>query len=406
MTITNIELLTDKDTVTLQARCKLRKLGWDTVYFTVDAKYREAVCRDASPFAAALLLPSMKQGEDLIIRGSISKQLYEGMQAIMQEVSAWGIGLKPIKIKADTIVADDYHPTETASFFSGGVDSFYTYLKHKHDKAKSHRVGTFIFVNNNFDVDPRNTPLWEQTINHIATIAQEEQVAVVVVKSNINSLGLLNPILSWDYIHGSCLAAVGLLLRKQFARIYIPSTHSVDEQIPWGSNLALDTHWSSEKTQFIHDGSETTRLNKVVTQLAKSPIALKHLRVCYMNVEGEYNCGRCDKCLRTMVNLYIAGALGKSQTFPRKLDLQRIATTPTIMGENLQIFHNENLAALRKRHLNPQLQDALESSIALTLRLKPSRAGKLRDKIAYLDHQYLRSYVYLSYNGLFGKKYS
>src|SRR5487761_1601268 len=29
---------------------------------------------DASPFAAALLLPSMKQGEDLIIEGSISDQ--------------------------------------------------------------------------------------------------------------------------------------------------------------------------------------------------------------------------------------------------------------------------------------------------------------------------------------------
>ena len=85
---------------------------------------------DASPFAAALLLPSMKQGEDLVIEGSISAQLYRGMHAIMQEVLKWDIGLQPIKIEADALVADPPRPQRSASFFSGGVDSFYTYLKH------------------------------------------------------------------------------------------------------------------------------------------------------------------------------------------------------------------------------------------------------------------------------------
>ena len=134
-----------------------------------------------------------------------------------------------------------------------------------------------------------------------------------MVRSNIQ--GLVEPILLWDYAHGGCLAAVGLFLRGAFHQIYIPSTHSVAEQIPWGSNLALDGHWSTEGTTFIHDGTEATRIEKVISQIARSPLALEHLRVCFANERGAYNCGKCDKCLRTMINLYAAGALEKSSTF-------------------------------------------------------------------------------------------
>jgi hypothetical protein len=75
----------------------------------------------------------MRQGEDLVIEGSVSAQLYRGMHAITQEVLKWDIGLQPIKIEAGALVADPPRPQRSASFFSGGVDSFYTYLKHKTD---------------------------------------------------------------------------------------------------------------------------------------------------------------------------------------------------------------------------------------------------------------------------------
>ena len=137
MIIKDTQLHRDDETTALSARCKIRKIGWDTVYFSIDNTMPDDyVHNDASPFAAALLLPSMKQGEDLVIEGSISAQLYHGMQAIMQEVLQWDIGLQPIKIEADSLAADPPRPQRSASFFSGGVDSFYTYLKHKTDPIK------------------------------------------------------------------------------------------------------------------------------------------------------------------------------------------------------------------------------------------------------------------------------
>jgi hypothetical protein len=404
MIIKDTRLNREAETTVLSARCKVRKIGWDTVYFSIgNTLPGDYIHNDASPFAAALLLPSMKQGEDLVIEGSISAQLYQGMHAIMQEVLKWDIGLQPIKIEADALIADPPPPQRSASFFSGGVDSFYTYLKHKTDPIEKDRIDSFILVNG-FDISRRNTQLWDRTLENIKSIAEADKVELIVVRSNIQ--GLVEPILLWDYSHGGCLAAVGLFLRGAFQQIYIPSTHAVAEQIPWGSNLALDGHWSTEGTTFIHDGTEATRIEKVISQVARAPLALEHLRVCFANERGAYNCGECDKCLRTMINLYVAGALQKSNTFPHHIDPDLVAAIPTIPGEHGGIFHTENLRALQERNLAPELQQAILTSMSNAVVMKPSRKEIFEDRLKYLDHVYARGNVYSVWDRLFGRKFS
>jgi hypothetical protein len=394
---------TDGATV-LSAACKVRKVGWDRVYFGLDnATQADYVQEDASPFAAALLLPSMRQGEDLIIEGRISGQLHKGMHAIMEEVLRWDLGLKPIKIEADSLAADPPSPRRSASFFSGGVDSFYTYLKHQADPAEADRISGFILVNG-FDIDRRNTRLWDRARQSVSSVAEADGVELVVVRSNIQ--GLVEPILLWDYAHGGCLAAVGLFLRGAFHQIYIPSTHSVAEQIPWGSNLALDGHWSTEGTAFIHDGTEATRLEKVSSQIARSSRALEHLRVCFANEKGAYNCGRCDKCLRTMINLYVAGVLEKSGTFPHHIDPQLVAAVPTIPGEHGGIFHGENLRALKEKNLAPELQQAISTSMSNAVVLKPGLRETIENRLKYLDHVYTGGYAYRLWDRLSGRTFS
>src|SRR5215472_907065 len=391
-------------TTVLTAKCKIRKLGWDRAYFSVDnTPAGDYVCNVAIPFAAALLLPSMRRGEDLSIEGSISEKLYQGMHAIMREVLRWDIGLQPIKIDATALVADRPRPRRSASFFSGGVDSFYTYLKHKTDQQQADRVDSLILVNG-FDINRRNVDLWDRALANIEAAAKADDVELIVVRSNIQNL--VEPILLWDYSHGGCLAAVGLFLRGAFHQIYVPSTHSVSEQIPWGSNLALDAHWSTEGTAFIHDGTEATRLEKVISQIARSPVALEHLRVCFANEKGAYNCGRCDKCLRTMINLFVAGALEKSGTFPHYIDPDLVATVPTIPGKHGGIFHTENLRALKEQNIAPALQQAISTSMENALVLKPTSRQIIEDRLKYLDHVYARGCTYFVWERLFGRKFS
>jgi hypothetical protein len=320
------------------------------------------------------------------------------MHAIMTEVVQWDIGLHPIRIEAAALVADRPRPQRSASFFSGGVDSFYTYLKHKNDPVITDRIGAFILVNG-FDINRHNVQLWDSALANIKCVADADNVQLMVVRSNIQDL--VEPVLVWDYSHGGCLAAVGLFLRGAFHQVYIPSTHSVSEQIPWGSNLALDGHWSTESTTFIHDGTEATRLEKVISQIAKSPLALRHLRVCFANEKGTYNCGCCDKCLRTMTNLFVAGVLEKSSTFPRQIDPNLVAAVPTIPGEHGGIFHTENLRALQERNIAIELQQAISVSMRNAATIKPGRRHIIENRIKYLDHVYARGYLYSAWERLF-----
>ncbi|HEX3082644.1 MAG TPA: hypothetical protein VHQ86_05365, partial [Candidatus Saccharimonadia bacterium] len=387
MIIKDLTLSHTKTTTTLSARCKVRKIGWDTIYFTVKRTHDDLVCKDASSFAAALLFPAMQEGEDLIIEGSISKQLYDGMMEIMKIATGWDLGLKDVKVKADVIVADEHTSTGTASFFTGGVDSFYTYLKHKNDKEKNGRIKNLIFVNG-FDIDLSEPTLWELASRNVQAIADAEDAELITVTTNLYDV--LTPFISWDFAHGGGLAAIGLFLRRGFSRIYIPSTFPAEEQVPYGSTLATDPLWSTEKLTFIHDGTEAGRLNKVRWQIAKSPVALKYLRVCYVNPKGAYNCGRCSKCVRTMIELYIAGALEQAETFPHTIDPQEVASHPSPVNKGKQIFSGEleNLHALREQNRNPELQQAILDSME-------GNAAMRAQSLIKVWHQAVRKCLYL-----------
>lgn len=370
----------------LTAKCKIRRFGYDKAYFKIDKKYENFVYSDASPFAAALLIPSMKQGEDLVIEGSISEELYHSMKSIINIFLSWEIGLKPIKIKANVIDKDLNNPGSSASFFSGGVDSFYTYLKHKKGKEKIE----YLILINGFDIGPKNKKLWKTTFNNIQQLAVEEKIKLIAVQSNIRRL--IEPIFPWSFTHGGCLASVGLLLRNHLKHIYIPSTDEAEAQTPWGSHLDTDKLWSTEKTLFVHDGVEASRNEKVAWITARSSLVQKYLRVCYSNKKEAYNCCQCDKCLRTMINLQYEGVLDKVKTFPEKIDPIKVARL-IIQGEENATYHRDNLAELKKRSLYPELQEAIKVCLKNVQHSQPKLKSAI-SKIVYLDHIYAHGYMY------------
>ena len=296
MRIRDIQIKEIGDEIVVSAKCKLRAIGEDTIYFKLNKKYKDFISGDASPFAAALLIPSMKRKEDLIIDGTISKELYSGLKKIMKIMVDWNIGLYKINIKAKKILPDNFKPNKTASLFSGGVDSFYTYLSHK--KAGD-KIDYFILVNG-FDIELDNPNLWKVTSETIKKIADRERMKVIFVESNLYRL--VDPIISWDYSSGGSIAAVMLLLRKQLKKVYYPSSFRTDQLFPAGSHPAIDKYWGTEKLKVIHDGGRVSRFDK--TQfIAKNKLVHDYLRVCYKNHQGIYNCGHCDICMNSTATI-------------------------------------------------------------------------------------------------------
>ncbi len=178
---------------------------------------------------------------------------------------------------------------------------------------------------------------------------------------------------------------------KGLSRIYIPAGLKRDEVFPYGTHPDLDKLWSTENTQFVHDGTEHNRLGKIMSVVSKSDLALKYLRVCTQNIKGKYNCGRCYKCLQTMIGLVCADALNKARTFG-KLDLRAVQ----IMYYDYKLKYNlqgeANLEVLRRQKREPDLQRAIEESLEQSKKVKPVK--ELAKLFAVFDQKYNNRRVY------------
>jgi hypothetical protein len=305
-------------------------------------------------FVAFTLLPAMTESADLVLDSSMSERMLHNLGTIEGIFTCWQPEtFRRVTIHAPSTRALTPMGNEVACFFSAGVDSFYTLLKHCDE------ITTLLLVHG-FDISLENEAMSAKVSATVRDVATRLNKKVIEIYTNVRAFSSSR--LGWHMYHGSALAAVGLMLAPLFSKVYVSATHTYSDLLPWGSHPLVDPLWSSEQVRFVHDGCEATRVEKVAA-ISKSDIAMSTLRVCWRNPAGEYNCGRCDKCLRTMVNLHLAAALGRCTTLPGALDLKELART-SIQSNSSRAFARENVRALRSRRGDPQVIKAIEDALS------------------------------------------
>ncbi len=332
----------------------------------------------AETFLAATLPSAMKLGWPLEIPGEVSPRLMNALPTIQTILRSWVPECREVPLHVGARRASQAAPSRAvACFFSGGVDSFYTLLKH-HDEI------TKIILVHGFDLRLDDTPLRTKVSQSLREVAAKLGVGLVEVETNVRSLA--DRYFPWKFYHGSMLASVALLLAPQVRTVYIAASDSYATLIPWGSHPLLDPLWSTEETELLHDGLEANRLEKVA-RIAGSDVALRYLRVCFpwTNVGEAYNCGRCEKCLSTMACLRSAGALGRCATFPPALDLAALARLPPV-DEAHRTSVQEILRSLESAGRDPDLAQALRAWIDgrqhRGIRSVPKRAFNKASRVA------------------------
>jgi hypothetical protein len=312
---------------------------------------------------AAALFPCITTGRTLVADGTISQKLLTALDPICDFYRTLNPSFKGIKIKNVTVEPKG-PPKENrvGTFFSAGLDSFYTFLKNQEE------ITDLIFVHG-FDIRLNDHALRKRTSEVMRHVGLSFGKRVVEVETNVRSL--IDPYVPWLHSHVAGLASIGHLLSPYFRRIYIPGTHTHGDtdQFPWWSHPSLDPLWSTEALEFIHDGCEATRIQKAAL-IAQSDVALKSLRVCFESANNAYNCGYCEKCIRTMINLHIVGALDQCTTFNTRLDPKRISRL-LIANRGVRVFVEENLKALENRPADRELFNALRRALKRSWWLKP-----------------------------------
>ncbi len=276
---------------------------------------------DGDPFLAALLVPAMTTGERLALPAPISSALRQALPEIQAIYARFDPRQRPIAVAAPA--GDRRSPGEgsaaaTGLFFSLGVDSFYSLLKNERDHSADADAITHLIAIHGIDPcygawDERFPPA---ILGNAQRAAAELGKTLIPVETNLRRA--IDPLALWTMSHGAALASVALALGGLFRRVLVAATTTYDQLYPWGSHPVLDPLWSTETLRVVHDGCESDRIGKT-RFIADSPLVLDTLRVC-PGYTADYNCGRCVKCLPTMIDLLQLGVLDRCRTLPPTID--------------------------------------------------------------------------------------
>ncbi len=268
----------------------------------------------ADAFVPMLLVPCLEKGEPLEIVPPISQQLASRVPRIMDVLLSLFPNFRRINVQLN-VRKEPGHPSgaAVASLFSGGVDSFYTLLKGFAPGADPDLRPTHLFFMRGLEQPLDQSSGADATLDIVRGIAQQTGIGLLWGETNVRLLFGLNYEL---YYHASALIGSALALSRGMKRLLVPSTFAYGQLIPWGSHPLLDELWSIESMEVIHHGAEARRVDKISMLARDHRSVFRHLRVCLKNQAGPGNCGRCQKCARTMMALEVVGALAGAPTFP------------------------------------------------------------------------------------------
>lgn len=321
-------------------------------------KYFDTERGDA--FAVMLFYWAMKNGHDITFECVLSENLYYNLQYYMINALANADSeFKRIKLICRTSDKPIESERKTATGISCGIDSISTIRAHTDGRCpKNHELSYLTFFNAGAAYYGDGTPVKNENgievnklrLENAKKFAEESGIPLIYVNSNISEILKLE----FELTHTYRNCGIAMLLQKLISTYYyssggfetlhitvsprVTAAHYDDFTLPLISNgtiafySAMNTYTRFEKTEYIAD----------------YPLAAKYLSVCFR--DGE-NCGRCPKCIRTLITLDVTGAL---DNFAKVFDVEyykkkRHKYISVMLARKKQLFYSEIYKQCGKR---------------------------------------------------------
>ena len=292
------------------------------VTISVESQYGKFLSPERADYALiGLIVRSMKRHDpELICDAPVTEDLlYNIREILIPSLCNSDSRMFPVKIQADIAPALDKLPFAKNSHggvgtgISCGVDSFYSILKHYDSDYPSKKLTHLVMLDvgnfQNGSYKSRDQAVKEKTLERSEKVSEELNLPLLKIESNFQiviPLGNLN-----FHTYRSVMAVYAL--QKLFRTYYYGSGYSFSDFVLNG-NFALDPAYfdlllldcfSTENLRLYSSGGECDRNDKVEF-IADNPLAQKYLHACAVK---EKNCGRCEKCIRTLLALDAANRL-------------------------------------------------------------------------------------------------
>lgn len=356
------------------ARVSARVEWEDSTRPALDLFYAtETECADdlaPSPEAAltACFLPAFRRGERRVaIEGSVCPRLAESLRTTARILDAWAGTRRPvpaIEPEKGFRAPRPRSPRRTAFFLTGGVDSTHLLWRNRRDYAAgqedSFRDALAVFGIYAPDQIDLRTPFsaYARTREVLREVAAASACRFVPVVTNVTALEPEVDFIARESL-ASALVSAAHLFSSRWSDVSLASGRDVPILSPLGSHPLLDPRFSSAALEVRHVGIEWSRRERL-EQLSAVDGAFTNLVVCMAGPPPPLlNCGKCEKCLRTMTALAGMGRLAETREFPRgDVAPEEIAALP--ISPHYAAYWSDILPLLGRR---PDLAAAVEARL-------------------------------------------
>ena len=286
-------------------------------------------------FGGAFLVPALHAGRALLIEQPVCatwlgnlRQLEAAFRRLWYPQAAAAVAL-PVERQAT-------RASGTGLCFSGGVDAFHALL------TSPRAVDTLVGIGGfDFKLHDRSRAAAVEAL--VRTVAAATGKRAVFVRTNVKRHPLLRHT-PWRRTFAGPLSAVGHLLSGSLGRLIVAGDGLGFVHAEVGSRPDTDPLHGSAALAIEHHAADETRLGKLRT-IAGERLVQEHLRVCWKNVQGRLNCGRCEKCVRTMLELEACGQLERFAGFDHGRGLVAALDALPVVDDVDTVFYRDALAA-------------------------------------------------------------
>ncbi len=347
------------------------------VYFETENDFADALAPLPDAFLAASLSPALWAGEERIcVEGEVCPELLENLQVVTRLFQHWfNLGNTAARIEARPRSHVEAASGRAAVFLTGGVDSLAALRANRLCFPREHprwlKDGIIVYGLEVEDEQP-----FHYVLQALTELAKEAELTLVPVSSNVRCL---NP--DWTFWYnahmGPALCAVAHALGRRLSSATIATDYDVPHMVPHGSHPLIEPNFGSHTLKIRCHGLTMSRLAKA-RLVAEWPPALRNLRVCNkpdLYQPGRLNCGECEKCVRTMLELVAVRAFERAPVFVRR-DLSAELINQLYMPPAVEPYYEELIAPLTEVGRS-DLAAGIRQALARTRR-ETGLVGRLR----------------------------
>lgn len=248
--------------------------------------------------------------------GTIDKSFYSYLPMVMEGY----VKMYPEMKFSDNLIADMVEENSAAGtnerkevcFFSGGVDAYYTFLRHMDEASALATVW-------GSDIALDDLVGWKNVEDAVTAVCEKYKKDKYIIKSNFREFintknlsdDLKHPGWSWwhEFQHGMGLITLmaPAAYEEKVRKLYIASSYTADIQnLTCASDPSIDNFVRFSDCEVVHDGFEANRQEKIkqIVNYSKESHDRIDLRVCWVS-RGGRNCCVCEKCCRTMAAILL-----------------------------------------------------------------------------------------------------